>query len=393
MDAILRVVNALRFHDRSAEDLKSIRPEEWPAVLEILDRAHLTLALGVRCRDFLPERVRIRIDADRAANGERYDRLVAAQAEITDALAARDVEYVVLKGLSQWPYYCDDPRDRPQYDIDIYVPSDAMSAATETVRTIGYETVNNTADPGADHLPVMIRRTDFTWRGDFFDPEMPPSLELHFRFWNPHGMRFYVGDVRQFWRRRRAGRLDPTDGLTYSALHLVRHLLTGDLHLRHVYEIAHFLERSCADESFWAPWKATGVLSCRAAEGIAFRLAAEWFHCRMHPAARQATEELPEAVKRWFRLFGCSPALITGRPNKNELWLHLCLVKNARDRRAIARQRLFPTRHSRVISDASALAQRSLHHLRTLGPTVRGAYVWWRGPRSDHTQPPETSLM
>lgn len=393
MDRVLHVVSALRFHDPITQGLESLPAQAWPALLDTLDRAHLTLALGVRRREFLPDSIRDRIDRDLAANAERYDRLVAAQSELTEALACRRIEYVVLKGLSQWPYYCDDPRQRPQYDIDIYVPSDAISAATRTFQALGYKTVSDNPDPGADHLPVMVRETGWRWHGDYFDPEMPPALELHFRFWNPHGMRFSAGDTRQFWRRRSGGRLDPADGLSYSALHLVRHLLTGDLKLRHVYEMAHFLERSAADGEFWNRWNETALPSCRVTEGIAFRFAAEWFRCALHPAAQDAVERLPDAVKRWFALFACSPALITGHPNKNELWLHLCLVKSARDRRTITVHRLFPTRHSRVIPSASALAERSLHHLRTLAPTARGAWLWWRALRSDHRQPTGSALL
>jgi hypothetical protein len=118
----------------------------------------------------------------------------------------------------------------------------------------------------------------------------------------------------------------------------------------------------------------------------------------MHPAAREALEALPERVKRWFRLFGDTPALVTGPPHKNELWLHFCLVESRRDCREIAWRRLLPARQSRVLLDAHVpagkagfflrlkrmsfevwfLATRFFHHMRTLGPTLRGAYLWWR---------------
>jgi len=172
------------------------------------------------------------------------------------------------------------------------------------------------------------------------------------------------------------------------------------LQLRHTYEIAHFLEKSALDNAFWEEWRESGLQSCRVVEGIAFRLAAEGFHCAMHPAARDAVDRLPAAVKRWFRIFGDSPGDMTGSPNKNELWLHFCLLARKSDCRVIAWRRLFPSRQSRVLLDAhvpaakagallgikrsafevSFLAGRSLHHIRALGPTLRGAYVWWRTP-------------
>jgi len=406
----LAVLEALRFHNRSAHGLETIPVNVWPALLRATDSSHLTLALGVRCRSSLPESVRSRIDRNLAGNAARYDRLVATHSQITGALSLSGVEYVVMKGLSQWPYYSDDARERPQYDIDIYVPDESISNAAKAMRELGYEAVNDIPDPGADHLPVMIRKTGWIWRGDYYDPAMPPSLELHFRFWNPRMMRFEVGDITQFWRRRMMRHvnghefftLDPADGLTYSALHLVRHLLGGDLRLRHVYEIAHFLERSAGDDAFWSRWRETGLPSCRLTEGIAFRLAVEWFHCKPHARAQEVIEQLPAPVKSWFSLFALSPALGIESPDKNELWLHFCLLNNRKDRGAIAIRRLLPTNRARVVLDAhvpfsktetvlhvrravgeaSFLAGRMLHHLRALGPTIRGAYLWRLAPSS-----------
>jgi hypothetical protein len=349
--------------------------------------------------------VRSRIDRNLAGNSARYQRLIAAQSQITAALSSRSIDYVVMKGLSQWPYYADDTRHRHQYDIDIYVPPGSISAATDAARSLGYARVAE-LDPGADHLPIMIRKTGWTWRNDYYDPQMPPSLELHFRFWNPEGIRFDAGDVAQFWRRRVARNisglifpaLDPVDGLSYSALHLIRHLLGGDLRWKHVYEIAHFLERSAGDDAFWSRWNETGLHSCRIIEGIAFRLATEWFHCKPHPAAQDAISQLPSSVRRWFALFASSAPAIDST-DKNELWLHFCLAKDGKDRLEIALRRLFPTGRARVVKDAhvpsanavtelhlrriayeaSFLTKRAFHHLQTLAPTLRGAYLWWRG--------------
>jgi hypothetical protein len=400
------VLKALRFHDHSTHELEAIPESAWPALLDATDRAHLTLALAARCRDLLPESARLRLDRNLADNAARHDRLIATHSQIVDALSLYGIEYVLLKGLSQCPGYVDDLRQRPQYDIDIYVPGGAMFAAAKALHALGYGFVSDALDPGADHLPVMIRRTGWTWRGNYYDPAMPASVELHFRFWNSQAMRFDAQDVDQFWRRRavrqigdlRFPTLDPADGLSYSALHLIRHLLGGDMRLRHVYEIAHFLDTSAYDRAFWSHWWETGLPSCRVMEGIAFRLARDWFHCGLHPAAEETIDRLPSPIQRWFSLFASSPSLAMDHPNKNELWLHFCLLNNAKDRREIAVRRLFPARKTRVLRDphvpsakagriqrirraafeASFLAGRSLHHLRALLPTIHGAYLWHR---------------
>jgi hypothetical protein len=401
-------LKALRFHQSSTDELAAIPEDLWPALLDELDREHLTLALGARCADSLPRLARARVERNLRDNAARHDRLVAAHREINDALAGRAVEYVVLKGLSQWPYYCEEPRQRPQYDIDLYVPDESMSGAIAALRGLGYQTAGVTEDPGADHLPVMIRKTGWRWGHNYYDPEMPFSLELHFRFWNPRRMGFETAGTAQFWTRRIVCRaagiefpaLDTVDGLTYSALHLVRHVLGGDLKLRHVYEMAHFLERSVEDHAFWARWSEAGLRSCRVMEGIAFRLARDWFQCALHPAASAAVEDLPAGVRRWFALFGSAPASLGG-PNKNEIWLHFCLLESRRERLSMAARRLFPTRRSRVVRDAhlpathvglplrlrrvgyeaSFLAGRAAHHLRAFAPTLRGAYLWCSGKR------------
>ncbi len=405
LDAVLK---ALRFRDRSLLELEGIPERDWPAVLQAMDRAHLTLALGARCSGSLPDSVRTRIERNLADNRIRCERVVTAQTQITEALGLYGIDHVVLKGLAQWPWYTDDPVDRPQYDIDIYVPAKFMPDAAKAVQALGYTPAGDVLDPGADHLPVMIRRTGWTWRGDYHDAEMPLSLELHFRFWNAAMMRFCTEDLSQFWQRHavreingiRFNTLHPVDGLSYSAMHLVRHLLSGDLRLRHVYEIAHFLERSAREDCFWAEWRETALAACRAMEGIAFRLARDWFRPNLHPAAEDAIDRLPASVNRWFSLFGSSPAWAPsgadGGPGKNEIWLHFCLLSSAKEKRDVAMRRLFPKRRMRVHLDphlaaskvgaalrvrrkffeVSFIGKRVLHHALALAPTLHGAFLW-----------------
>jgi len=249
---------------------------------------------------------------------------------------------------------------------------------------------------------------------------MPLSLELHYRFWNPARMRFCDEDFGQFWQRRvlreinglEFHTLHPADGVSYSAMHLVRHLLNGDLRLRHVYEIAHFLEKSARAEAFWQEWRESGTRSCRVMEGIAFRLARDWFNCLVHPAAGDAIARLSPSIDRWFTLFGSSPtwspSTAAGGSGKNEIWLHFCLVESAKDKRQIAKRRLFPRRRMRVhldphvpesnagtllrlrrkLFEVSFMAKRAFHHARVLAPTIRGAFRW----RFAHTAPAHRRL-
>jgi hypothetical protein len=147
-------------------------------------------------------------------------------------------------------------------------------------------------------------------------------------------------------------------------------------------------------------------------EGIAFRLARDWFHCNLHPAAEAAIDQLPASVNRWVSIFGSSPAWAPsgagGGAGKNEIWLHFCLLNSAKDKRDVLMRRLFPKRRMRVHLDPhvpaskagptlrvrrkffeiSFIAKRVFHHVRVLGPTLHGAFRW----RFAHTSPADRKL-
>ena len=79
-----RAVRALRFHGP-----EPLGVADWPALLEQTDRARLTLALGIRCREWLPADVRGRIERDLTNNAERYRRFADVRGQIADALMPR----------------------------------------------------------------------------------------------------------------------------------------------------------------------------------------------------------------------------------------------------------------------------------------------------------------
>jgi hypothetical protein len=176
---------------------------------------------------------------------------------------------------------------------------------------------------------------------------------------------------------------------------LIRHLLRGDLRAYHVYELAHFLHRTETNSEFWRTWRTLADRNdALLAEGMAFRLAIDWFECGANPVARELAQSLPVKVDRWFSEFGFSPLYALDQPNKDELFLHLAIVQGFRDRVKITKRRLLPFRFSPVIVDAHVpspdaglrwkrrlfgawfMAKRTIHHARTLLPVVRNGLRW-----------------
>ncbi len=262
---LLKVVRSLSFSEDRTSELRAIRESDWNALLPLTDRAHLTLALGVRAMQHLPSWVRDRISQNLADTSVRHQRIAETYEKVARTLKAQGIEFAVLKGFSHVPLYCDELSTRPQYDLDLYCPPGMIQRAYDALLGIGYEPFGR-AGATIDHLPPLILKTGWRPRSDddYFDPDMPITIELHFRFWDSGTERFSVAGADGFWGRREfrdvgdlksVPMLEAGDGLSYACWHLIRHLVRGDSRAYHVYEIAHFLHRTAAYDDFWKGWR------------------------------------------------------------------------------------------------------------------------------------------
>ncbi len=399
------LLGALRFDQAEPGALSNLSTAEWRKLLDFADREHITLALGLRFGAALPEWVQSRIGDNLAANAERFARTTRVYADIAAALDSAGIDFAVLKGFSHWPGYSLDPRHRPQYDLDLLFQPNQLQRARDALQGLGYETLTGLGELPVDHLPPMIRRTGWRWKGDYFDVDIPLSVELHFRLWDTGTERIVIPGLDSFWDRRTrrslnhfcCPALDPIDTLAYASLHLLRHVLRGDFRLYHAYELAHFLERSAGDDAFWNLWQLSHPAALRSIQSIGLRLAAHWFHCRVPEALREEFEREPDAVQRWFSLFAMAPVDAKTRPNKNELWLHLALLNSSRDRWPVLSRRLLPVQGHRTAyaahvpqSETTWQLQlerriyhlrftfaRVLHHLRSTAPVLNDGLRWW----------------
>jgi hypothetical protein len=384
---LMKVIRSLHFQRDRREELRSVNPDQWPALLKQTDHAQLTLPLGIRCLDYLPDSIRSRIAQNLISNAARHRLLDAEYRRISEAFRTRSIDFIVLKGPSQIaPLYVPNADYRPQYDIDLYCPPDAVAAARDALSAIGFLSLPVGAKY-SDHLPPMIRNLDWRWRGDYYAPDLPLTVELHFRFWDTQTEKLRAPCVEDFWQRRTSRivgdveipMLSPADIVSYSALHLMRHLLRGGVRIYHAYEIAHFLHQTEHDDELWTDWIAGRAGTSAALEAVPFRLAAEWFGCKTHSIVDEQMKRLPARIARWFDLFSHSP-LDLERPNKDELFLHLSLLDNPQDRRSVMVRRLAPSPPRDVVNgkyrDVSFFSARLVHHARTATNLTRSLYRW-----------------
>ena len=348
------VLEALNFRHPRGDLLASLDEREWRKLLEFCDRCGLTLALGLRCREHLPDWVRQRIDQNLANNAERWRRLQATYRRLAGAFAEAGLEFVVLKGFAHCPDFAEHPSFRPQGDLDLLFAEDQVLRARDVALRLGFHPLAGFERHPIDHLPAMVQKTGWKWRGDFFDPDMPVSIELHFRLWDAQTEGFRVHGWEEFWARRERRSIDgleftglsAPDALVYAALHALRHLLRGDLRPLHIYEIGWFLEYHMAP-----------ALSPRY-EAICFALAECWF-------GSPHVHELPDAVQRWLDTYAYSPIAARFRPNKDELWLHLALLDPDASRLGLLRRRLLPMQIPGPIN-VRFMARRISYHTRAL---------------------------
>jgi hypothetical protein len=397
-------LEALQFESPDYGLLAQLTDDDWKRTLRFCDRAQLTLPLSLRCREKMPEAVRARTDRNIAGNAERWGRLQPVYREVADRFAGAGIEFAVLKGFSHCPRFVPDPRWRPQYDMDLLLEKEQVLPARDVAKWLGYEPLG-ASNGRVDHLPTMIRKTGWQWRGDLFDPEIPFSLELHFRLWDARTELFKPDGLEQFWERRERRQLEElsfislhaVDAVAYSALHSLRHLLRGDLKVFHIYELALMLDRSAGDDSFWTQWREWHEPSLRRVEAICFALAQRWFACGIPEAAAEEIASLPLEVTRWLEMHALSPLM--ARPNKDEMWLHWSLLDSPGTRWSMLRRRLLPITPPGPVDSvhvresdltwrlkvrrkwryANYAASRVRHHVGTLPGIALSAMRWFLG--------------
>jgi hypothetical protein len=390
-------VNALFRMLASHAPLPPLSDADWRAILSFADRTQLTLHLRQAA---LPELVREEIEPRFGRNAQRRFRLREAFLQISDKFARAGIEFVLLKGFTHEIGFGLEPGSRVQYDIDLLSPQGGE--ARRVLRELGYRP-HGAESLSDEHERPWVRLSSWTWRGDYFDPEMPVAVELHSTPWSPRRDRIELRGVEQFWSRRQvihvSGMSLPAysepDRVAFAAMHVLRHLLRNDARPAHVYELARFLETRRSDGAFWTQWRATHTGEVKSVAAVAFRFAQEWFGCALPEAVRQDAARLPDSVTAWLREFAWSPVVNLTRPNKDVVWLHLALVHGLRACLAVLRSRLTPLRvpdgdespegHSRFGGARFVWKRLRYHAAGSTLAVARGARWWLRRTTSSTT--------
>lgn len=340
---------ALYFQRPRTERLRALSDREWKSILSDWHVVRLTLPLRKACGDDLPVWVREKIDVAFAETATRFERIQSEYSRAADAIREFGSDHVVIKGFSLWPDYSTHPRHRPQSDVDLYCPPETALRARDSLLALGYSNPHLDHVP-SDHLPTLVPPHNWKWQGNYFDPDIPISFELHHCWWDAANHRIRPRGLEDFWHRRTRNSidgfvfpaLDPVDNLGYTALNLFRHILKSFPATEQVYGLARFLHVRAADQTFWRSWSELHHESLRRLEAITFRLAQQWFDCRLAEEVQEEINRLPEVVHGWFLHFSESLLSTKYDHRKDGLWLQLSLLESRRDKCAVFFRRLTP---------------------------------------------------
>jgi len=399
------ILDYLRFGEQQSVESSSwlsVAEAAWKRGLAFTDTAGLSLHLRdrlIRRNDFrkLPASIQIELEQRHSDNVQRTHVMEQEFVELNRRLQGADIPYLNLKGLLLVPDFVERSERRAQYDYDLLVKKEDLQRSYTLFLQSGYSALHSTQELAADHLPTLIQRTGWQWKGNYYDPAIPRGVELHFQLWDSDFELLPIQTLDKVWERSffqtlgaiEAPTLCQEDTLLYVTLHAFRHLLRNDLRLSHLYEIAFFLQRTCDQERLWEDVIA-GVTQCpNTTKMVAttFELVRSLFRPALSSRVRHFIERhLPATAASWVCAYGRTGAIHCYRRNRNALLLHLSLIESNATRWALLRQRLLP-RHLplptygvqipqeaqnlkfRVVKTArylGLLLQRGLFHIRSL---------------------------
>jgi hypothetical protein len=330
----------------------------WKRILSFTDTAGLTLHLRGQLRhqnhyDALPSPVKDRLEGNLKSNCTRTGILTQEFLQINQQLQTAGIRYLNLKGLLLCPRFIERLEHRVQYDFDLLVDRGDLKTTYARLQELGFTPAHRSERQKADHLPPLVKKTGWQWRGDYFDPEIPPGIEVHYQLWEPEFERIPILLFEDLWEKASLQEckslivpaLALNHELLYLTLHCCRHLLRSDLRLSHLYELAYFLHHNSQNRELWQGFLAWLEHCPNSPRMVAtgFALAIKLFQPETSASLRSWIHaNLPPGADRWIDTYGLRDAKHGYRENKNVIFLHLSLLDRGADHWGILKQKLLP---------------------------------------------------
>ncbi|MFN8006568.1 MAG: nucleotidyltransferase family protein [Terriglobia bacterium] len=338
----------------------SISEIQWEKALHEMDSGgmvfHFLSKMTVRGDlKLLPPRIQERLFRNLRDQSQRQTVICKEFLELNRLLKQEGVRYLCLKGLTSYPEFIEDPLYRVQYDFDFFVYEDDLRKAGTQFRALGFEPLASKPNAHTHHLPTMIKRNGWEWRGNHYDPGIPCSVELHFRIWDGEFESISASQSPDRWQTPTSSEihgvpvpvLGKSEAFLFAIQHAMRHLLGNDLRLSHLYELAFFLNRNAERSAFWKELlgRVKDFPEGSRNMAIILQLARHCFqpHCSPHLEELFAGH-LTQTSKLWIQRFGRREALSSFRKSKSGLLLQMDCQGKSISGWSIAWKRLFPHR-------------------------------------------------
>jgi hypothetical protein len=370
--------------------IASLSERHWRTYLRKLDSAGMIFHFLSRLRQRgnfheIPHWVQARLEKNLRDQTDRHGLITREFLEFNRLLQERRIRYICLKGVTAFPDFVDNPIHHVQSDHDFLVCREDLKRANDIFVGLGYEGLDSHSRFNVDHLPALIKSSGWEWKGNYYDPEIPTAIELHFRLWDSEFEGIAINSLEKVWQNSivreiggiRIPLLSRQDALTYAVMHAFRHLLRNDLRLSHLYELAFFLNHNVTDTPFWNTFgeELEQFPTSLKVTATMFHLARKCFEPKMSPFVQElVTRNLSAASELWIEKYGRKEALSSYRQSKNSLFLHLDFFENQDEILSRILTRLLPSHLPpkylgvKISDDRKTLLQR-LHE---------GAYFFWQ---------------
>ena len=370
-ETIIRYLSFSGEVDARRGSLSGFSWRQWEHTLRWLDNANLALYLLQKLRDNhedrkLPPAVLSRLEQNYSNNRLRVDEMASAFAEVNERFRRFGVNYAVVKGFSLVPGFRPDACLRQQSDLDYLVDEQSLPDAQQALGDLGFFL--------KEHNPAFLA-CDSTAREWIFS-KAPIShsfnsseqyegkdryvIELLLAIWRPekHGISIAGAQfspsrtVDHEWRGMHFRALHDEDAFLLQVLHTFQHLLSGDVRMSWLYEIAYCLDRRANDTLFWQRLERrteTEVLLTHFVAIIA-ELAAQFFQAPLPAIIQTWRTNLRPSMKVWLENYGWRVAfekipvyeLGVFPTSKLVIFLHRQFLPDDKLRRNLTRQRLLP---------------------------------------------------